>query len=394
MLEERARTPARREAAAPPAPAAPPPLAVPPLERARKRGGTRWWLLAALAAFMAYAAYLFLWASDVYVSEVRFAVRQADQPRVQGAMPMMGTPMLATVTESNAVVQFLRSHDALQALEARLDLRRMFGAPSIDPLARLPADASPERLRRYLSSQLRPYFDHTNGIVAVEARAFSAEDALALAQATRALAEELVNRMSLAARRGLLDAVEAEVADAEARLARARDALRRFREANEILDPRRTAEASDELRARLEAEIAQERARLTQLRRFTADNAPAVVQLRQRIAALEGQLREIAQRTTGQNAEALAGALRGYETLETESMLALRSYEALLGSLERARSDASRQQLYLAEVVRPTLPRSAAYPRRLEHLGTAAALALLGALLGLLLARTVRDHMH
>jgi capsular polysaccharide transport system permease protein len=393
MLEERARPPVRRDAAAPAA-APTPPIDVPPLPRQRRSAGARGWLLLALAGFLAYAAYLFVWASDVYVSELRFAVRQADQPRVPTGVPMLGTSMVATVTESNAVVQFLRSHDALEGLEHRLDLRRMFGDPAIDWLARLPEDASPVRLRRYLSHHLRPYFDQTNGIVTVEARAFSAADALALAEAVRAMSEDLVNRMSLAARRGLLDSVEAEVAEAERRLARARDELRRFREANEILDPRRTAEASDELRARLEADITLLRAELEQMGRFTAASAPSMVQRRERIAALEGQLRDLTRRATGAERETLTTALRGFETLETDAMLALRSYEALLGTLERARSDANRQQLYLAEVVRPTLPRAAAHPRRVEHLLTAAALALLGALLGLLIARTVRDHLH
>jgi capsular polysaccharide transport system permease protein len=389
MLEQRERQLAERA----PAAVAPLALAAPaPAPRPRRGGGAI--LLVALAGFLAYAAYLFLWTSDVYVSELRFAVRQADQPRMQSGVPMLGTPMVATVTESNAVVQFLRSHDALEGLEQRLDLRRMFGDPAIDWLARLPEGASPEQLRRYMSHHLRPYFDHTNGIVAVELRAFSAPDALALAEAVRAMSEELVNRMSLAARRGLLANVEAEVAEAERRLARARDELRRFREANEILDPRRSAEASDELRARLEADITLLSAELEQVRRFSAESAPGVVQRRERIAALQGQLRDLARRTTGADREALSAALRGFETLETEAMLALKSYEALLATLERSRSDAGRQQLYLAEVVRPTLPRAATYPRRFDNLATAAAVALLGGLLLLLLARTLREHLH
>ncbi|MDW8315609.1 MAG: hypothetical protein RMK64_11610 [Rhodovarius sp.] len=359
----------------------------------RHRGLGRSIIIAALLAFLAYAAYLFAWASDVYVSELRFAVRQADQPRFQTATAMLGTPMVATVTESNAVVQYLRSHDALQALEQRLDLRRIFSNPSIDVFSRLPEGASPERLRRYLIRHVRAYFDQTNGIVAVEVRAYSPADALALAEAVRALSEELVNRMSLAARRGLLHAVEAEMAEAESRLARARDELRHFRETHELLDPRRTAEASDELRARLEAEITLQRAQLDQMRRFSTDNAPAVLQQRERVAALEAQLREVQRRATAADREALTAALRRFETLETEAMLALKSYEALLTSLERARSDANRQQLFLAEVVRPTLPRAPTYPRRAESLATAAAVVLLGALLALLIGRTVREHL-
>jgi capsular polysaccharide transport system permease protein len=393
MLEARTRAPALR---------AETPLEVDTAQRRptlaalssrRPRWRNAFALLVALSAFGAFATYTLFFAPDVYVTELRFAVRYADPPRGASAPTVLAAPVVATVTESNAVVQFLRSRDALVALESRVDLLRIFGAPEINWFSRLPADASPEQLLRHIARHVKPFFDATNGIVAIEVRAYRAEDSLRLAETLGQLSEELVNRMSLAARRGLLAVVDREVAAAEQRLSRARDEVRRFREANEVLDPRRTAEGVDELRARLETELAMQRAQLDQLRTFSLDGAPAVTQQRERIAALERQARDVQRRATGGERDTLIAALRGFDTVETEAMLALRSYEALLASLERTRSDANRQQLYLAEIVRPTLPRAAAYPHRFEQLLTGATLCVLGGLLLLLVMRVARDHV-
>ncbi|WP_426959662.1 hypothetical protein [Muricoccus radiodurans] len=371
---------------------APPVIAV-PRQAPQRAGGTRWIALLGLAAFLGYAGYELGWASDLYATEIRFAVRQADTPRLQPGPSLLGGGMLATVTESNAVVQYLRSRDALDGLAARLDLRRMFGRAEIDPLSRLSADASPEALLRHLEGHLRPHFDHTSGIVTVQLRAFSAEEARDLAVAVEALAEALVNRMSLTARQGLLAAVQGEAAEAERKLAGLRDRLREFRERNARLDPRRSAAAADELRARLETEISAQRALLDQQRRYLAEGAPPVIQARERLEALERELREQIRRNTGAGDEALTVALRGYEALEADTQAAQKSYEAVLATLERTRSDADRQQIYLAHVVRPSLPGSPSYPRHWQNIGTAAALCGLGGLLLLLLVRTLREHV-
>lgn len=370
-----------------------PPAALPPPPR-RRSSGLR--LLAALGAvaMLGYAGYLFGVQSDVYATEASFAVRQADMPRLAGGSGLLGAPgMLATLTESNAVVQYLRSRDALNELETRLPLRRFFERDGIDPLSRLSANATPEDLLLYLRQRVRPYFDHTSGIVTVEVQAFSPTETRDLAVAVEDLAEALVNRMSISARRGLMAAAEAEVEASSRHLAELRDRLRSFREQTERLDPTRSAVAADTLRARLENEISIQRAQLDQQRAYLAETSPAMRQGQERLEALQRELREQLRQNTGERDGALTAALHDYEALEAEMASAQKSYEAVLETLERTRGDANRQQIYLAHVVRPWLPSSPSFPRRWQELGTALAIGLLGGLLLLLLARTVREHI-
>lgn len=369
------------------------PSALRAIRRARGPSGLALVAAAILLLLAGYAAYLFAFASRIYAVDVRFAVRQADVVRPLQGPSLLGGSMIATLTESNAVVHYLRSRDALDGIEARMPMRQLFGREEIDLFQRLPSDAPPERALRYLNGMIRPYFDHTSGIVSVEVRAFSPDDARDLATLIESLAENLVNRMSVRARQGLLAAVERDVADAERHLSELRDRQRDFRERNARLDPRRNAAAADELRARLEFEIASQRAVLDQQRRFMSESTPALAQQRERVEALQRELHEQVRRGTAAEDQALPAALREFEALEFAVVNAQKVFDAALGSLERARSDANRQQIYLSTIVRPSLPVQAAYPRPWRDLLTAAALASLAGVLLLLLARTLREHM-
>jgi capsular polysaccharide transport system permease protein len=350
-------------------------------------------LVFVLLALASYATYLFAYASKLYAVEVRFAVRIADLVRPQQGPSLFGGAMIATLTESNAVVQYLRSRDALDSIDTQMPVQQLFARPDIDIFQRLRANAPPERALQYMNRMVIPHFDHTSGIVTVEVRAFSPEEARSLAVLVENLAEALVNRMSSLARQGLLTAVERETAEAEARLAALRDELRDLRERSERLDPRRNALAADELRAKLETEIAMQRARLEEQRRFIRDSAPQIVQQRDRLEALQRELREQVLSGTASSEQSLPATLRQFEALEFAVMNAQKAYDAALATLERARGDANRQQIYLSPIVRPSLPLQEAYPRPWRELLTFGALGSLAGLLLLLLMRTLREHV-
>jgi capsular polysaccharide transport system permease protein len=350
-------------------------------------------LVFVLLALASYATYLFAYASKLYAVEVRFAVRIADLVRPQQGPSLFGGAMTATLTESNAVVQYLRSRDALDSIDTQMPIQQLFARPDIDIFQRLRANAPPERALQYMNRMVIPHFDHTSGIVTVEVRAFSPEEARSLAVLVENLAEALVNRMSSLARQGLLTAVERETAEAEARLAALRDELRDLRERSERLDPRRNALAADELRAKLETEIAMQRARLEEQRRFIRDSAPQIVQQRDRLEALQRELREQVLSGTASSEQSLPATLRQFEALEFAVMNAQKAYDAALATLERARGDANRQQIYLSPIVRPSLPLQEAYPRPWRELLTFGALGSLAGLLLLLLMRTLREHV-
>jgi capsular polysaccharide transport system permease protein len=82
-----------------------------------------------------------------------------------------------------------------------------------------------------------------------------------------------------------------------------------------------------------------------------------------------------------------------YEQLEAERRFAENAYQHALEALDRARSAADRQQLYIADFVPPSLPEEPLYPRRLRSLATVFLIAFAVWAIGGLTLRSVRDHL-
>jgi capsular polysaccharide transport system permease protein len=83
-----------------------------------------------------------------------------------------------------------------------------------------------------------------------------------------------------------------------------------------------------------------------------------------------------------------------YERLSLEMDFADKQLAAAMASLESARSQALRQQLYLITVAKPSLPDAAVLPRRARSVVTTVILGLVSwGILALLLAG-VREHQY
>lgn len=393
MLETATRPPPVAEA-----PRAPPPRPAPaPVVKGRapyRPGALLGFLLLVMLPTLGFGVWQAWWAADQYAVEIRFAVRPADPARATLPAGLMAGAA-AGLTDAYAVVQHLRSPAAILAVGRLVDVRAMLGREQADPFARLDPAAPIETALRAWQRQVRPYFDRASGIVTVELRAFTPEDALALAQAVEAASEALVNGMSERSRAEMMAAAETEVRRAETRFAAARTAMQAFRDNSQAVDPRRNAQAYSEHLVRLQSELIALRAQLATLRAVMSDNATQVLQLRGRIRAAEDQVAEVQGRLTASETgqPTLSRSIGGFEALETETIFAQRAYEAAMSALERARAEASRQQVYLAPVVRPVAPERALYPMRAANTLTLFAVALLAWFVGLIALRALREHL-
>jgi capsular polysaccharide transport system permease protein len=202
------------------------------------------------------AVYFFLIAADQYVAEFRFALRTVEPVRAEVGGLLQGSVAPSPVgVDSYAVVQYLGSRDVIDELGKTLDLREMFSRPEADWLTRLQLPVSIEELVRYWKSQVDAFYDITNGTIVVRASAFTPQDALQLARGVLASAERLVNDLSARARHDTLSNSEKEVRRAERRLKATLARLREFRDREGIIDPRKTADATQALAGRIRDEI-------------------------------------------------------------------------------------------------------------------------------------------
>ncbi|WP_270938409.1 capsule biosynthesis protein [Falsiroseomonas oryzae] len=319
------------------------------------------------------AGYYSFYAADLYESEARFQVRNRGGGGANpmdiaggrtGAMAGIFTNASRPATEeSRAVAAWIDSHAAVTALRRELDLVEIWRRPEADQLSMLWWDEPQlEWLLWYFRRRVNISFDPETGVMTLRVLSFRPGDSQLLAQQVLRLSEELVNTFSARSIADTLRVAHDDLAKAERRVVAAREALIAFREREQAFDPQRSATGAVETIGRLEAQLTQSRAELQERRAFMRADNPQIQVLNNRIAALQQQIATERSRVT-RGEERLTQQVAGYERLELERMLADRELASATASLESARSDALRQQVFIMRVADPQLPEWPRYPR-------------------------------
>lgn len=369
-------------------------------------GQRRRWQIIVASFFLAVAlpalivaAYFAFFAADQYAAETRFSVRSATTTQAPNELlGLISVTPAATVADAYVLIDYVRSRQLLDRLQSDIDYKAIFSRPEADQWARLDTSLPMEKIILYWRRMVSIGFDTTSQIMTLQIRAFRPDDALLLANAILKQSEQLINDLSARARGDAVRMAEQELAQSEARLRVARLAVRTFREERQEIDPRKKAEARQQIIETLQGELTNARARVQTMRQQLAENAPTVVYQRSVIMALEKQIDEERSRAaTTASATAddstIGGLIADYEALTIDREFAEKAYVSAMGSLERVRFDAARQQRYLATIVAPSLPQYPLYPKGL--LNTLIVLVGLFCVWGLavLIGLAVRDHI-
>ena len=312
------------------------------------------------------AAYLVFIATPQFDSEARFLIRGRSPAPPSGISEMMasaGAGFRPSAEDAMGIRDYLQSHDAVGALRAKVPLVDIFRRPEADLLARLWWEQpSAERLLDYYRRMVTVEYDTTSGITALRVHSFRAEDSQGIARELLGLSEAMVNRLNERLQQDGLRVAREELGRAEARLSTAQLAMTEFRERERAVDPTRSAVVAVENLGRMEGALAQARAEMGEATRFARGDNPRVMQLRNRIEALTAQVAEERKRT-GANESGLSQQIGEFERLSLDRELARAQLSSATASLEKARVDAQRQQLFLLRIVEPNLAEYARYPK-------------------------------
>jgi len=317
----------------------------------------------ALASF-----YYGIWASDRYVSEARFIVRGISSPRTSGLDMFFRTFGISrAVDDTNAVQSYMLSRDVVRELESRLPLRQMFSRKDGDILVRFPhfwRGDSFEMLYEYYLERVSVIQDPSKGLTELKAVTFRADDSLQLAQALVVLAEEMVNRMNARAQSDAVKQAQVEADEARQRLIAAHLDLTNFRNRQLVVDPAKNSASVVETITTLSKNLAETLAQL-ELTRVSTPSNPTIPVLQAKSDALRGQI-AVERTKLGGDSNALATQVSAYERLTLVRDLVEKSLTGAEASLELARQEARRQQVYIEEVVRPNLVDKSTEPHRIR----------------------------
>jgi len=352
------------------------------------------WAIVGLPTLIA-GVYLFGIASDLYLSEVQFVVRGPTKSPMNAISAMLQSGASTTVSEDTyAVHDYLMSRDVVRRLEREDNLRAVLGRPEGDIISRFPGiwfwrndfEALYEAYSRFVSVQI----DSTRGVSTLQVKAYRPEDAQRIARALLTFSEQLVNRLNDRARHDALAVFQREVDTTEAHIAQIQSKLTAYRIKEKMLDPKSASAGPLELLAQMNGQLAAAKARLAEILR-NSSHSPQVPLVRTRIASLEKLIAEERAKITG-NGNSVATAVGEYERLDVERLLAEKQLASAYTSLEAARLEAQRQQLYLETIARPNLADYPLYPKRVASFVTVVATCLLVYGIAWLLVAGIREH--
>jgi capsular polysaccharide transport system permease protein len=356
----------------------------------------RWGLVAVVVApTLVSAVYYGLWAAPRYVSETQFIVRgihgAGAAPGLEGLLQALG--VARSTDDSNAVLDYLVSRDAVAGLEAALPLRKIYGRDEADALARFPhpfMGDSFERLYWYYSSRATVYPDTDTGIITIQAQAFRPDDAQAIARQLLTQAEALVNAMNARLETDTVSSAKTAVAEATKVVLATQEEVTRFRNSEVVVDPSENAVAQLSTITDLSGEVDEVLAQIAQNKKVSPAN-PAVSALKAKADALAAQI-AAEEKTLAGSREAVADKVSAYERLMLLRSLADASLAAATASLDSARDDARRQHVFVEEIVAPNLPDEPTEPQRLRAVGTVFAVSMAALAVLWLVSVGVKEH--
>ena len=328
--------------------------------------GMKLLLFALLVPTFLSLIYFGLWASPMYIAEARFAVRGAENGVIDaGGLASMLLPAGSAIgTDVNIVTEYIQSPDIMEAVDKELHIFDHFASHDYDIISRLESDATRDERLSYWQWAVKPSLDPETGIVALSVKAYEPEVAKRLAEAVLAKSEALVNAMSRRAQDDAITLAMREVKTAEGRVSKAQEAMRAFRDRSGMLDPTSTAGGLQGIVSELESEVVKTKAQIAEASTYMSKDAPALVGLRARLAAVEKQLAAEKLRLAGESKLGSMTSIAGeYEDLQIESEFARQQLVSAMTSLEAARVKAEAQSRYVVAFQVPVLPDESLYPR-------------------------------
>lgn len=378
-------------------------LAPPPASRLRPRHIIVMisFVLMVLLPIILSAWYLLTRAADRYVSTTGFSVRTEE---VGSAFQMLGglaELSNASGSDTEVLYQFIQSQELVEATDTALDLRSLWskGDPERDPVFVYETPGSIEDLVAYWQRMVKVYNDDS-GLLEMHVQAFTPEDARRIARFIYDQSSEMINRLSAIARDDATRYAREELEQAEQRVTQAREALTRFRNQRQIVDPTASVQSQMGLLSSLQMQLADALIEQDILQQTAPPSDPRLRQLERRVAVIEARLADerekLGIRTGGAGSgnggsEVFADLVGEFERLSAERDFAEQSYTAARTAFESAVAEARRQSRYLAAHIRPTLAEAPEHPRRGTIMAMVTAFSFLFWMIVVLAGYALRD---
>lgn len=341
------------------------------------------------------AIYLFILASDRFVSEAKLTVKRGSSEGVSLTLGLLGGGAVTEREDSLYLKEYILSMDMLVALEKAINIAGLYRDPKADYFSALGRDATREEFLEYYQNHVHVHLDDTSSIITLRVQAFGPEAAKQISDAVIRESDRFVNVLSNRVANEQLGFVAHELDEARHVLQQAKAKLSSFQDRHTVLDPAEQAQATATLVGTMESELARLETEQKGLLAYLKDTAPQLTTLNARMDSIKSQIASERRKVVGtaRGGQQLNKLALDFESLQVESGFALDRYKAALQVMEKTRVEASKRVKSLVVITSPQLAEEAEEPRRLYlFVLTLLALAMAYGIARMTVA-TIKDHI-
>lgn len=312
------------------------------------------------------AAYLYLRAADQYHSDAAFSVRSEEAQNPLDIMGAFTQSAGSSAPDSEILNDFILSQTLVQIVDERLGLSGIYNKHQEDIIFSLGEERSIEDKLDYWARMVSLAIDTNSGVLEIQVRAFTPEEAHMVATEIIDRSAELVEDLSRIAREDAMRFTLQDVEKAEERLKDIRTKVRAFRTQYQIIDPEADVESQVGIVAALQAQLAESLIELQTIDSNSQGTDPRLPSIQRRVDAIREQIANERNSVSNQSPDgkSLSELIGEYEELLVDLEFAQNAYVAALAAEEQARIEANRRARYLAVHIPPTLAEDSLYPLR------------------------------
>ncbi|QEY24489.1 capsule biosynthesis protein [Neisseria animalis] len=334
-------------------------------------------------------------ASERFTSQSSFVVRS---PKGQSSLNglgaiLQGTGFSRAQDDIYTVQEYMQSRSALESLRALMPVREFYETKG-DIFSRFNGfglSGEDEAFYQYYRGKVSVRLDSVSGISSLKVMAFDAEEAQKINAALLKQGEKLINQLNARARQDTIRYAEEAVAVAEEQVKKASQNLTDYRISNGVFDLKAQSEVQMSLVSKLQDELIVIQTQLDQVRAVTPEN-PQIPGLVAREKSLRKEISQQLRAISGGSEGSLTRQAADYQRVFLENELAEKQLAAAMTSLEGAKAEADRQQLYLEVISLPSKPDLALEPKRVYNIVATLIIGLMVYGIVSLLAASIREH--
>ncbi len=341
------------------------------IERRRRRKLTL--LLTRLAFFIFLPTLLVGWyyyfvATPLYATKSEFLILEADATGGSALGGLLSGTQFATNQDAIAVQSYLMSRDAMKRLDQDMGYKAHYTQDHIDPIKRLPPDASDEAAYKIYKRNVKIGYDPTEGVVRMEVIAADPQTSAAFSEHLISYAEERVDELSRRKREDQMREARASLEMAKQERREAQERLVKLQEGT-LLDPEGEMASIRALINNVEMQLQDKDLQLqTQLNNARPNRSKVqALETETRLlrAELEKQKSRLNEAANGDTS--LAAKAAQIQMAQADLATADLFLQSALQNEKQTALEANRQVRYLTTSVRPVAPDDATYPRAFEN---------------------------